>query len=133
MYFNGLEDHLNSTLCEWFTDRTDQTGLVIMGTMTYSSKVTLFKRLCDDFHNTMAISTAGYQQIINDLQECARLRNMVVHANWESMNEVGYTFVKLKISKYGLKQKHMQFTKDSLLIILELIMKTRNDIYYERL
>ncbi len=129
MYFNGLEDHLNSVLCECFTDRTDQMGLVVMGSMAYASKVELFKRLCDDFHNAMATSTVGYQKIINDLHECARLRNMVAHANWESMNEEGYTFVKLKISRQGLKQEYMQFTKESLIGIVELIMKTRNELY----
>jgi hypothetical protein len=129
MYFNGLEDHLNSFLCEWFTDRTDQMGLVVMGSMAYAAKVELFKRLCDDFHNTMRISTVGYPQIINKLQECARLRNMVAHANWESMNEEGYTFVKLKISKAGLNQEYMQFTKESLLSIVDLLMKTRNELY----
>jgi hypothetical protein len=128
MCFNGLEDHLNSILCEWFTERTDQMGLVVMGSMGYSAKVDLLKRLCDDFHNVMDTSTVGYQQILNNLHECARLRNMVAHANWESMDEEGFTFVKLKISKQGLKQEYMQFTDKSLQSIVGLIMETRNEL-----
>ncbi|WP_027330569.1 hypothetical protein [Marinimicrobium agarilyticum] len=129
MYFNGLESALNSVLCEWFTDRTDSTGLVVMGSMAYSSKVDLFKRLCDDFHWGMRASTVGYQNIITNLNESSRLRNMVAHANWESMDEEGYTFVKLKISRQGLKQEYIQFTRESLIRIVELIISTRHELY----
>jgi len=128
IYFNGLEDELSSILCEWFTDRTDQMGLVVMGTMAYSAKVNLLKRLCDDFHNSFGISTLGYQEIVHRLHECSRLRNMVAHANWESMDEDAFTFVKLRISKYGLNQEYVQFTKESLIQIVVLILETRNEL-----
>lgn len=143
MYFNGLESELDSFLCEWFTDRTDSMGLVVMGSMNYSAKVNLLKRLCDDFHLTFQTSTIGYQKIVSDLNECARLRNMVAHADWESMNEEAYTFVKTKISKSGLQQEYVQFTKGSLVKIVDLINATRtelwefrenkNDLLYNRL
>ncbi len=129
MYFNGLESDLNSVLCEWFTDRTDSMGLIVMGSMSYSAKVDLLKRLCDDFHLAMGASTVGYQAIITNLHECSRLRNMVAHADWESMDEQGYTFVKLKISKNGLKQEYVQFTRESLEKIVALINTTRNELY----
>ena len=128
MYFNGLEDDLSSILCEWFTDRTDQMGLVVMGSMAYAAKVDLLKRLCDDFHNSLGVSTLGYESIVKMLHECARLRNMVAHANWESMNEDAFTFVRLRISKSGLKQEYVQFTKESLIKVVELIMETRNEL-----
>ncbi len=54
---------------------------------------------------------------------------MVAHANWESMDEEGFAFVKLKISREGLTQKYIQFTTDSLLNIVELIISTRNELY----
>lgn len=129
MYFNGLESDLNSVLCEWFSDRTDSMGLIVMGSMSYSAKVNLLMRLCDDFHLAMAESTVGYHTIITNLNECSRLRNIVAHANWESTNEQGYTFVKLKISKNGLKQEYMQFTRESLEKIVALINTTRVDLY----
>jgi len=129
MYFNGLESDLNSLLCEWFSDRTDSMGLIVMGSMSYSTKVNLLMRLCDDFHLAMKKSTVGYQAIITNLNECSRLRNMVAHANWESMDEEGFAFVKLKISKNGLKQEYMQFTRESLEKIVELIDTTRIDLY----
>lgn len=142
MYFNGLEGELNSFLCECFTDRTDSMGLIVMGSMSYSAKVNLLKRLCDDFHLALQRSTAGYEKIITDLNECARLRNMVAHADWESIDEDAYTYVKLKISKTGMQQEYMQFTKESLLKIVNLINCTRtelsefrerkNDLQYDR-
>lgn len=143
MYFNALESHLNSVLCEWFTDRTDSMGLIVMGNMAYSSKLDLLKRFCDEFHLMMGISIVGYRKIMADLHECARLRNMVAHANWDSMDEEGYTFVKLRITKQGMKQEYMQFTSESLEKIVELINATsnelyefwerRNDIFYDRI
>ena len=128
MYFNGLESELDSFLCEWFTDSTDSMGLVVMGSMSYTAKVNLLKRLSDDLHIMLQASIVGYQKIITDLNECARLRNMVAHADWESMNEDAYTFVKTKISKAGLQQEYVQFTKGSLEKIVALINTTRNQL-----
>ena len=114
MYFNGLESDLDSVLCQCFSDRTDSMGLIVMGSMSYSAKVNLLKRLCDDFHLAMTETTVGYTAIISKLNECSQLRNKVAHANWESIDEQGYTFVKLNISKNGLKQEYLQFTRESL-------------------
>lgn len=52
-----------------------------MGNMSYSARLDLLKRFCDDFHLMMDTSTLGYQKVMNDLHECGRLRNMVAHAN----------------------------------------------------
>ncbi|WEJ61825.1 hypothetical protein [Thiomicrorhabdus lithotrophica] len=124
MYFNSLESSLDSVLCENFTDRTDSTGLIVLNKMNFASKVDLFKRFCDDFQVAVK-KLDGYELLINDLQESSRLRNMVVHANWESTDEEGYTYIRLKISKNGMKQEYVQFTQESLQKIIELILKTR--------
>jgi hypothetical protein len=77
----------------------------------------------------MTETTVGYTAIISKLNECSQLRNKVAHANWESMDEQGYTFVKLNISKNGLKQEYLQFTRESLEKIVDLINTTRVDLY----
>jgi len=125
MYFNSLESWLDSILCENFTDRTDSTGLIVLNKMNFSSKVELLKRFCDDFHYCLSQPIDGYEQLISDLKESARLRNLVVHANWESTDGDGYTYVKLKITKTGMKQEYVQFTEESLQRIIELIIKTQ--------
>jgi hypothetical protein len=142
MYFNALESSLNSVLCENFTDRSDSTGLIVLNKMNYSAKVDLFKRFCDDFQLGMACKLDGYDKLIEDLNESARLRNLIVHANWESTDEEGYTYVRLKMTKQGMQQEYFQFSEDSLEKIIELIINTRtnlgdfwdhrNDVLYNR-
>lgn len=125
MYFNSLESSLDSILCENFTDRTDSTGLIVLSSLNYSSKVDLFKRFCDDFQISLNIQLNGYSQLIANLKESARLRNLVVHANWESIDEQGYAYIKLKMSKNGMNQEYVQFDEESLQKIVELIIKTQ--------
>ena len=129
MYFNSLESSLDSVLCENFTDRTDSTGLIVLNKMGFSAKIDLLKRFCDDFQFSLNENLEGFERLINDLKESARLRNLVAHANWESTDEEGYAFVKLKISKKGIQQEYVQFTEESLQKIIELILKTRSNLH----
>ena len=76
MYFNSLESVLDSVLCENFTDRSDSTGLIVLNKMNYSAKVDLLKRFCDDFQVGLDRQLEGYEQLINDLNESGRLRNL---------------------------------------------------------
>jgi len=129
MYFNGLENSLDKIICEIFTDRTDSTGLIVLHKMTYSTKVDLFKRFSDDLHLNCEIQIDGYQKLIADLKESGRLRNIVVHADWESTDNDGYTYVNLRISKNGMEQEYLQFTEDSLKEIIDLILNTVKQLY----
>jgi hypothetical protein len=129
MYFNGLENSLDKIICEIFTDRTDSTGLIVLHKMTYSTKVDLFKRFSDDFHFNCAIQIDGYEKLISNLKESGRLRNLVVHADWESTDDDGYTYVNLRISKNGMEQEYLQFTEDSLKEIIDLILNTVKQLY----
>ncbi|WP_299137113.1 hypothetical protein [uncultured Tenacibaculum sp.] len=129
MWFNGLEQSLDSVICQIFTDRTDSTGLIVLHKMTYSAKVDLFKRFSDDFHSCFEESIVGYDELMKNLKESGRLRNMVVHADWENTNEDGYTYVNLRISKGGMEQEYAQFSEGSLEKIIDLIIKTRTDLY----
>lgn len=121
MYFNGLEGSLDSVLCETFTDRTDSTGLIVLNKMAFLAKVDLFKRFCDDFHLGIGKEIKGYDRLINDLKESGRLRNLVVHANWECTDDDGFTYVRLKMSKQGMQQEYVQFTVESMKKIINLI------------
>ncbi len=135
IYFNSLESSLDAILCENFTDRTDSTGLIVLNTMGFSAKIDLLKRFCDDFQFSLDKELEGYERLINDLRESTRLRNLVAHTNWESTNEEGYAFVRLKMSKKGMKQEYVQFTEESLQKIIELILRTRvnlNDFWENR-
>lgn len=124
MNFSGMEANLNAALCEMFTDRTDSTGLLVLHKMNYLAKVELFKRFCDDFHLGVDKTPSDYENLIHNLKEAGRLRGLVVHADWESTDEEGYTFVSLKINKQGMEQEYLQFSEESLEKIVELITTT---------
>jgi hypothetical protein len=55
---------------------------------------------------------------------CATFRNAVVHAEWENMNEQGYTYAKMTCNNDGMQQHYWQFTPDSLKDIIRFIHKT---------
>lgn len=135
MNFNGLESELDSLICEIISDRTDSFGLIVLHKMNYSTKVDLLGRFCDEFGRHFTSENEHYQDLISRLKAAGRLRNNVVHADWESTNEEGFTYVKLNINKKdGIMQEYVQFSEESLEQIIELIRKVRIqlDNYWER-
>jgi hypothetical protein len=139
--FNGLEHWLDGLICKMFSDRTDAPGLIVMHKMTFATKVDLFKRFSDDFHRACEGGISNYEQLIStfeylitNLRECGRLRNLVVHADWENTDDDGYTYVRLKFHKNGMEQEYIQFSKASLQKITDLISTTREllDDYWEK-
>ncbi|MFT6906334.1 MAG: hypothetical protein ACJAS1_003000 [Oleiphilaceae bacterium] len=133
MDFNGLESSLDSFLCELFTDKSDSVGLIVLHRMPYSAKVDLFKRFCDDFHYGTAKEIDGYKQLVNSLRESGRLRNLVVHADWEKTDDEGFTYVSFKQSKMGMEQEYIQFSGESLYKIVDVILDSRKNLsaYWE--
>ena len=116
-------------MCEIFSDRSDSTGLIVLNKLNYSTKVELLKRFCDDIQASTNRKLIGYDQLLEKLRESGRLRNMVVHANWESTDDEGYTYTRLKISKDGMLQEYVQFTEESMEKITELILRTQNQLF----
>ena len=53
----------------------------------------------------------------------------MVHADWENTDEDGFTYVMLKISKNGMEQEYIQFSEESLEQIVDLILKTRGQLF----
>jgi len=133
MYFSGMESSLNPALCEMFTDRTDSTGLMVLHKMNFAAKIDLFKRFCNDFHLAVHKEPKEYEKLVHSLKEAGRLRNLVVHADWDSTDEEGYTFVALKINQKGMEQEYLQFSEGSLSKIVDLINNTNSKLerYWE--
>jgi flavorubredoxin len=128
MYFNSLEKSLDSQICETFTFRSDSTGLIVLHKMSYSTKVELFKRFSDDFQLACDEKIENYDELIKGLKESGRLRNLVVHADWENTDNDGFTYISLKISKSGMHQEYIQFSEESLKDIIRLIFKTHKSL-----
>lgn len=50
-----------------------------------------------------------FEGLIKDLKECGRLRNITVHADWDSTDVEGYTYLGIKITNNGISQEYIQF------------------------
>ena len=122
MYFNAVEKSLDSFICEIISDRTDAPGLIVIQKLMFNAKLDLFKRFSDDFHQSFANEPPNFGHLIRELSEIARLRNLVVHADWGSTDEEGYTFVRLKGTKEGVLQEYVQFSVDSLEKLMDRII-----------
>lgn len=123
MYFNSLEKSLDSFICEIVSDRTDAPGLIVIQKLMYAAKVDLFKRFSDDFHGCFDSTPVDFNELIGELIEVGKLRNLVVHADWNNTDEDGYTFVRLKTSSNGMLQEYVQFSVESLTKVIERLIK----------
>jgi len=123
-FFNSLEQTLAHAICERVNDRADEPGAVIIHKLSYSAKVDLFYRMIRSMELAFGKDLPSFNILIKDLKECGALRNAVVHADWNQLNEDGFTYVKLDFNKDGLKQHYWQFTAESLMDIIKLISET---------
>ncbi|KGT95793.1 hypothetical protein NG99_01230 [Erwinia typographi] len=128
MYFNALEKELDKFIYECISDRSDQLGIIIVHNMNYASKVELFKRYSELFHLNFGEYVDMFEALIKDLKECGRLRNITVHADWDSTDAEGYTYLGIKITNNGISQEYIQFDLNSLNNILDLIFSTRHKL-----
>ena len=122
--FNSLEEHLNSCICELLFDDCDTIGLQVIYKRSYVEKVDLFKRLLIEQQTALDKKMPTFEKLIENLTKAGKLRNQVVHADWETAHDDGYTLCKLKINTKGIQHEYVQFTPDSLNNISELINKT---------
>jgi len=132
--FNTLEEIITSFICQIINDRSDDQGLIITHKMAYSKKVDLFNRLTTWAQRIFEKEVSIHEEFIRKLRECGRLRNMVVHAEWDSVDDEGYTLVRVRIDKNGIEQEYVQFDENSLKKIQNLIIETCNqfDDYEEQ-
>lgn len=124
--FNSLDAQLNSEICELINDRTDEPGAIIIHKMTFSAKVELFNNLVQSMESACKASIPDFQKLIDRLRECGKLRNAVVHAEWDSIDEKGYTYVKMSFTNKAIHQHYWQFTPDSLKAIIKYIQETNS-------
>jgi hypothetical protein len=122
--FNTLEQLLNDSICDLFHDDCHSNGLLVICGMKYRSKVDLFERILADHQNSFQKKLPVFEKLIKDLKETGELRNKVVHADWESAHDDGYTLCKLKVNSKGIQHEYIQYDPESLEKILQFIDKT---------
>lgn len=132
MYFNSLEKSLDSFICEIISDRTDAPGLIVIQKLMYAAKVDLFKRFSEEFHSCFS-TPADFNDLVGELTEVSKLRNLVVHADWGNTDGEGYTFVRLKTASNGMLQEYVQFSVESLERLIERLIKANHRLsdYWE--
>lgn len=132
MYFNSLEKSLDSFICEIISDRTDAPGLIVIQKLMYAAKVDLFKRFSEELHNCFS-TPPDFNDLVSELTEVGKLRNLVVHADWRSTDEAGYTFVRMKTSSNSILQEYVQFSVESLEELIERLIKSNQRLsdYWE--
>lgn len=112
--FNTLEEELNSKICSLINERADEPGLLVIYKMNYSAKVDLLDRYLISMQSAFGKKISFFNTFVIELKELGRLRNAVIHADWETSDFEGYTFTKHKIGAKGMEQEYIQFTPDSL-------------------
>jgi hypothetical protein len=128
MYFNALEKSLDSFICEIISDRSDEPGLIVLHGSHYSAKVDLFKRFCESFNGAFGTEPRAYNGLIEGLLEAGRLRNLVVHADWQSTDEEGSTYVRIKIQNKVLHQEYAQLSGEALEKVLTRIVEVHHQL-----
>lgn len=124
--FNLLEERLTSFLCEIISDRSDAKGLILTQGMSYIAKVDLFDRYSSYIQQIVEKSIETHKKFIDDLKECGRLRNMVVHAEWDTIDKEGYAYVKLRTTRKDILQEFALLDVDSLIDVRNKIIETHN-------
>jgi hypothetical protein len=119
--FNTLDGLLNSTICELLFSDYDTFGLQVVYRRSYSDKVDLLKRILLGHQHDLGKRLPIFDGLIYNLKKVGTLRNQVIHADWETAHEDGFTLCKLKIDRNGVQHEYTQFTEESLNDILKLI------------
>jgi hypothetical protein len=132
-FFGSLDQSLDQAICERVSDRSDEPGAIVIYKLSFSAKVDLFYRMVHSMEIAFEKELPSFKQLIEDLKKCGSLRNAVVHADWNNVNENGYTYVKLDFNKDGMQQHYWQFTPESLWDIIEFLANTNLafDKYYD--
>ena len=101
--FNSLDEEINSCIFSIINDRTDEIGATVIYNMSFSAKVDLFKRLIISMESACGEEMPLSKKLIENLKKCAILRNAVIHAECENIDNDGYTNVKLASTKKGFQ------------------------------
>lgn len=124
--FNLLEERITSFICQILNHNNDAKGLIITRNLTYSTKVDLLDRYSLFTQQTLQKHIETHKTFIDDLKESGRLRNMVIHAEWETADKEGYACVRLRTTRNGLIQEFVQLNYESLLNVRNKIIETFN-------
>jgi hypothetical protein len=90
--FSDLEHTLDNCIAFIISDRSDDFGQRIVMDMSYMQKVELYNRLCKSYlvAYEKRAQVAKLKVLIDNLKLAGRVRNIVAHAKWMSLDEEGF-------------------------------------------
>lgn len=90
--FSVLEARLNDGIIKSISDRSDDTGFLVVERMTFANKMELYKRmyLSLEFYKNNKKSRRKLDKILNPLEKILIFRNNLVHADWRTLNKDFY-------------------------------------------
>jgi hypothetical protein len=121
--FNSIEDTLTESLIS-LTSEVEEIGMIIYAESSFSQKKIIWKKLCFFYSNYMEEKTKlnfrnDLEKILNEIDEISKIRNTIVHANWEDMNHELFVKSKIRNSNDGIKIQHISIDTDEFTRIID--------------
>jgi len=132
MMFSELEHSLDKAIAFIINDRSDDFGFRVTMDMSFMQKIELYNR----FFKTYLVAFdkkddfTKLKTIIDRLKSSARIRNIVAHAKWMSLDEDGFVRSKVSLDDEAyIEFKYYKLTPKVLYNLERKIRKLDNDFY----
>lgn len=130
--FSELEQTLDQATSFIISDRSDDIGKRITMGMSYIQKVELYSRLLKSY---LVVSDKKdkldtLKKCIDDLKAAGKIRNLVAHAKWMSLDEEGYVRSKASLDDDAfIEYRYYKLTPGELYRLERKINKIHSDFY----
>ncbi|MCX6733033.1 MAG: hypothetical protein NTV98_05855, partial [Candidatus Roizmanbacteria bacterium] len=132
IHFSTLEHELNIAIAELMSNGSHEQGYLIIERLTFSHKIDLFYKISLRY---VSYKKGKFPELLKELQKrliaINSFRNIIVHANWQSMTKDGFIRSKIIVDDEEgyIKFKRTQLTKKVLTDQIKEIYKLTNELY----
>ena len=135
--FNSLEDDINEALVDYINNKIDEIGWTIIADMPFYSKLHLWNKLIELWaRQDLEINEPEIQFFLNDAQNIfkkinrlSELRNKIVHADWDNMNEKLFAKSKAKTGKKGIEHIYLSINSEEFEKITDQLDEVSKEFY----
>jgi hypothetical protein len=119
IFFNSLEDQINTYICEILSHSEGKDELIytFLAEMGYSQKVTILTRLYGQMIREFEDSEDMLDQLSAleaTLRNAGTARNQYAHADWTGISSKKFIRVKTKAKKQGVEHTFIRFSKEDM-------------------
>ncbi len=115
IYFSVLEHSLNLSLAEILNERSHEIGYVVVEKLSVYDKIELFRKLYLRILSSQSKDGKDALAVIRTrLEEMNTFRNILAHANWSTIDAVGFVRTKIKVDpdEGHITFKNIKITRD---------------------